>query len=369
MPNHTKRPEEKDEQNSSERQKRSRRRKEQKEARHWAREWFDAFIFAAIAAIILRTFFFGAYRIPTPSMEQTLMTGDFLLVSKLAYGARTPMTLSVPFTDIYVPGVDVPWTRLPGFSEVERNDIVVFNYPIDSGPVSMKTNYIKRAVGMPGDSLEIRDKQLFVNGETAEHIPTLMQHYQVVVRERIRLSPTKVRDAGARIVQATGQSSYTLNMTSAAADEVRRWSEVEQVEPFVLPVNYRNPNRRDFPFSRAINNHDTLEPIQVPYAGQVIELNDETWHLYRDIIERYERNNVERSGEEFIVNGEETAHYAIQMNYYFMMGDNRDDSEDSRFWGFVPENHIVGKASIIYFSWDGERWLPRFDRIFDLIHD
>ncbi|WP_233505547.1 signal peptidase I [Rhodohalobacter sp. SW132] len=342
-------------------------REEESKAKHWAREWLDALVWAAIAAIILRTFFFGAYRIPTPSMEKTLLTGDFLIVTKLAYGPRSPMTVSVPFTDIYVPGVRLPWFRLPGYTDIDRNDIVVFNYPIDVGPVSMKTNYIKRAVGMPGDRLEIDDKVLFVNGEESEIMAPMMQNYRVEVRERIRLSPSKVRDAGARIVQS-GNGVHIINMTDETAQEVENWGEVNSVEPFVLPDDFDEFSRRPFHFSRGFMNHDNLSEFQVPYEGQQVELSQDNWHLYRDIIERYERNSVQRDEDRFVINGEETNSYTIQQDYYFMMGDNRDDSEDSRYWGFVPDDHVIGKASIIYFSWDGERWFPRFDRVFNMIH-
>lgn len=339
-------------------------------AKHWAREWFDAFLFAVIAAIILRTFFFGAYRIPTPSMENTLLTGDFLLVSKMAYGARTPMTVGVPLTDIYIPGFDLPWTRLPGFKDIERNDIVVFNYPIDVGPVSAKTNYIKRSIGMPGDELEVRQKRLYVNGEPESMVDTILQYYRVDVRERVRLSPAKVREAGAQIVQtASGNNIYIINMTQQLADDMENWSEVNNVEPFVLPADFHEFGNRDFSFSNGFQNHDNMEPFTVPYAGQEVELTSENWHIYQNILERYENNSVQRNGDQFTINGEETNRYTIQMDYYFMMGDNRDDSEDSRYWGFVPEDHIIGKASIIYFSWDAERWMPRFDRLLNMIHD
>lgn len=336
-------------------------------AKHWAREWLDALLWAAIAAIILRTFFFGAYRIPTPSMEKTLLTGDFLIVTKLAYGPRTPMTLSVPFTDIYLPGVKLPWFRIPGYSEIERNDIVVFNYPVDVAPVSVKTNYIKRAIGMPGDEIRIEDKILYVNGETAESYNTLMQHYRVNVRERIRLSPSKVRDAGGRIVQSQNDT-HIINMTAETAEEISNWSEINNVEPFILPDDFDEFSRNDFRFSKAFMNHDQMESFSIPYEGEEIELTSENWPIYQDILERYERNSVQIEGDEFTINGEQTNRYTIQQNYYFVMGDNRDDSEDSRYWGFVPDDHIIGKAGIIYFSWDGERWLPRFNRILNLIH-
>ncbi|MFU8812456.1 MAG: signal peptidase I [Balneolaceae bacterium] len=342
-------------------------KQEEQNAKHWAREWLDALVWAAVAAIILRTFFFGAYRIPTPSMEKTLLTGDFLIVSKLAYGPRTPMTLSVPFTDVYMRGVDLPWFRIPGYSSLQRDDIVVFNYPIEVGPVSMKTNYIKRAVGMPGDELEIRSKQLIVNGEPSGDFDTIMQHYRVEVRENIRLSSAKVREAGGRVLQSSN-GTHIVNMTDTIANQMRGWAEIESVEPFVLPENFDEFSRRPFAFSAGFQNHDHMSAFTVPYAGQEVVLTMDNWHLYRDIVERYERNSVQINDGVFTINGEQTNRYTIQKDYYFMMGDNRDDSEDSRFWGFVPDDHIVGKASIIYFSWDGERFFPRFNRVFNLIN-
>ncbi|MEX0661381.1 MAG: signal peptidase I [Balneolaceae bacterium] len=342
-------------------------KQEENHAKHWAREWLDALVWAAIAAIILRTFFFGAYRIPTPSMEKTLLTGDFLIVTKLAYGPRSPMTISVPFTNIYVPGIDLPWFRFPGYTDIERDDIFVFNYPIDRGPVSMKTNYIKRAVGMPGDQIRIEDKELYVNGELSEEYSTMMQNYRVQVRERIRLSPSKVREAGAAIVQS-GNGSHIMNMTQEVADEVSSWPEVNSIEPFVLPDDFDTFGRRNFNFSEGFTNHDNMYEFTVPFKGQELTLTDENWNIYQDILQRYENNDVQKDGDNFIINGEETNQYTLEMDYYFAMGDNRDDSEDSRYWGFVPNDHVIGKASLIYFSWDGERWLPRFDRIFDMIH-
>lgn len=288
-------------------------------------------------------------------------------MTKLAYGPRTPMTLSVPFTDIYLPGINVPWVRIPGYSEIDRDDIVVFNYPIDVAPISVKTNYIKRAVGLPGDDLKIENKVLYVNGEPSEKYDTIMQNYRVTVRDRIRLSPSKVRDAGGSIVQR-GENVHIINMTDEVANEMRTWSEIEGVEVFILPDDFEQFGRRGFNFSSGFTNHDNMHEFTVPYSGQEIQLSDENWHLYQDIIERYERNVVRRDNGDFVINGNPTNTYTIQQDYYFMMGDNRDDSEDSRYWGFVPEDHVIGKAGIIYFSWDSENVFPRFNRVFNLIH-
>jgi len=361
------------EQAPKEEDRESRRRRLRKdrheEAKHWAREWLDALFFAAIAAILIRAFLFEAYRIPTPSMEKTLLTGDFLVVSKISYGPRTPMVLGLPFTNVYLPGVNLPWTRLPGLTEIERNDIVVFNYPIDIAPIAAKTNYIKRCVGMPHDTLSIRDKMVYINGDLSEQFPGVQKNYVVEVRERVRLSPTKVSNAGGLLLGAQGTNSYRVNMTSEVAEAISRWPEVENVELFVLPDDFNEFSRRDFSFSSGFTNHDHLPPVVVPFEGQEVTLSRSNWHIYENIITRYERNDAEWRGDRLYINGEPDSTYTIGQDYYFMMGDNRDDSEDSRFWGFVPRDHVVGKAGMIYFSWDSERWLPRFGRLLNFVHD
>lgn len=328
----------------------------------------NALVWAAVIAIVMRTFLFGAYRIPTPSMENTLMTGDFLIVTKLAYGPRTPMTVTVPFTQIYLPGVNLPWTRLPGYADIERDDIIVFNYPIDIGPISGKTNYIKRAVGVAGDTLQIDGKQLMVNGEAKPLEDTMMQHYRVETTERVQLSPAKVAEAGGQLLDRA-RNLAVVNMTPVLAEVMLGWEEVVSVEPNVLPENSVNGGRSRFNFSRGFANQDHMGPFVVPFEGQEIVLTEENWPVYQDVVERYERNEVSVRGGEFVINGEVTNRYTIRQDYYFAMGDNRDNSEDSRYWGFVPDDHIVGKAGLIYFSWDKERFLPRFGRMFDVIHD
>ncbi len=344
--------------------RKQRRAEEDKKAKSWIREWGDALLWAAVAALIIRAFFFQAYRIPTPSMERTLMTGDFLIVSKISYGPRTPMVLSVPFTSIYLKGVTFPWVRLPGFSDVERYDVVVFNYPIDIAPISMKTNYVKRAVGLPGDTLSIRQSDLFVNGEPAKLFPGMQEHYVVEVENQIRLNPLKVEEAGGRIVNRLKAGSYLVNMTHALAVEMRTWNNIADITEFVLPQDFNEYARVEFNFSSGFMNHDWLPPIVVPFEGQEVTLTAENWHIYENIVERYENNSVRHEGDVFYINGERTNTYTIKQDYFFMMGDNRDNSEDSRYWGFVPETHIVGEVAFIYFSWDAEEMFPRFERIF-----
>jgi len=355
--------------------RRSSRRKDRNEAdtmaraKAWAKSWLDAALWAAIAAIIIRTFFFEAYRIPTPSMEQTLLTGDFLIVSKMNYGPRTPMTIALPFTSIHVPGVTLPWFRIPGFQDIKRNDIVVFNYPVDAKPISQKTNYIKRAVGMPGDELEIREKVLYINGEPAEVMETYEQLYTVTTRERIRLNDSKVRLAGGMLLGSESPGTFVVNMTGAVREEIQSWDEVVSVEPRMRPDSAQDYIRSNFTFRRGMDgNHDHLPAFVIPYKGMELELSDETWAVYRDVVERHERNEVQRTPDGFVINGQPALTYTVQKDYYFMMGDNRDNSEDSRHWGFVPDDHVIGKPAIVYFSWNHETNLPRFSRLLSLIH-
>lgn len=329
----------------------------------------DAILFAAVAALIIRALFFEAFRIPTPSMEKSLLVGDFLLVSKVDYGARTPMTISIPFTSIYLHGLTLPWFRIPGFEKVKRYDVVVFNYPIDKAPISEKTDYIKRCIGLPGDTLYIKNKIVYVNGKRTKEFPTMEQTYKVTVRERIRLSPARVEEAGARIFRMLNDSTYIVNMTKAVASKIGQWPEIKNIEPNIYPPTYDGFQNSNFTFSEGIKgNRDQFPPIVIPFKGEKVTLTPQNWHLYEDIVTRYEHNTVQRIGDSFIINGKKTDTYTIKQDYYFMMGDNRDNSEDSRYWGFVPHDHILGKASIVYFSWDKEHFHPRFGRIFHVIH-
>jgi signal peptidase I len=292
---------EKKEENRKRRQERrkaldDRTKQETTRAKSWAREWLDALVFAAVAALIIRALFLEAFRIPTPSMESTLLTGDFLLVSKVHYGARTPMTVGIPFTGVYIRGFEMPWTRLPGFMDVRRGDILVFNYPVDDGAVSQKTNYIKRAVAVAGDTLAIRDKVIYINGQPEEMEETFEQHYEVTVRERLRLSPSKVRAAGGQMLPSPGDT-YRINMKASVAEEMARWPEINRVEPLVLPISFNDNARQPFTFAQGFRgNYHHMPRIIIPYEGQTVTLSDRNWHIYNDIVTRFEGNEVTRAG-------------------------------------------------------------------------
>lgn len=338
------------------------------------REWLDAFIFAFIVAAILRAFLFGSYKIPTGSMEKDLLIGDFLIVSNAAYGARTPMSICVPFTQWCLPGVGLPYSRLPGYRPIARNDIFVFNVPWEVKPISQKTNYIKRAVGVPGDTLEFKNKVLFVNREAEPTHEGVQKLHTLILKEGVRLTNAKMEDVDAGTIGATSRYfqqvsnyEYRVNLTEGVAKKIASWAETDTLYPTIIPA--RNVisayTQSAGYFSRAFNNPDHFGPIVVPFEGQEVSLNASNWPIYKDLVERYEGNQVETQGGVFVINGEQTTRYVVQQDYFFAMGDNRDSSEDSRFWGFVPKDHIIGRAGIVWMSLNNG--LPRMNRFFHII--
>jgi signal peptidase I len=331
------------------------------------REWGEALLFAAVVMIVVRTLFFDLFKIPTPSMEKNLLVGDYLFVSKLHYGTRTPMSLGFT-TAFYVPGVDLPWTRLPGFTSVERGDVVVFNWPVEDKPVDRRMHYIKRVVGMPGETIAVTEKVVTVDGEALPLGEGMQQNWYVYKSdERIVLPEARLDDLGAEIVSETANPRIVVvRATPSAVEEMQAWPYIERVDPFVSPAR---PLQSDlYPGDRGYT-PDNFGPMTIPGEGMTVELNAENWDLYETVIRRFEGRDVEaRRDGTFRIDGEAAETYTFQQNYYFVMGDNRDNSEDSRFWGFVPMDHIVGKALITYFSWDAEDRLPRFDRLFKPIN-
>jgi signal peptidase I len=334
------------------------------------RQWGEAFIVAFIVVLIVRTLFFDLFRIPTPSMEENLLVGDYLFVSKLHYGTRLPMSLGVPFTSIYVPGVSFPYTRLSGFSSVKRGDPIVFNYPPKPGPVDRKVHYIKRVIGMPGESIAVRDKLVHVDGRPLP-LGRGMQQTWVVTKSdaRYQIPRTRLEALGISNVKPTETPTTVrvLGTPAAARRLLQEFSWVESVEPFVAT----NANYGDlmYPPGRGYT-PDNYGPVHIPEAGETITLTDANWPVYRPVIVGYEGQDARQMTDStFAIEGRRTTSYTFQQDYYFVMGDNRDNSQDSRFWGFVPMDHIVGKALITYFSWDYASWTPRFGRILNPIED
>ena len=344
------------------------------------REWFDAIIFAVIAATVIRMFFIEAFTIPTPSMEKSLLVGDFLFVSKMSYGARIPNTpLSFPFAhhtlpfsnaQSYLEWIHLPYHRLPGFGEIKNNDVVVFNYPIeDFRPVDKRENYIKRCVGIPGDEIQVINKILHVNGTPAE-LPSAMQYSYHVRTEGSPLNRKKLEELditeGGLI---SNQGDYRLSLTGSSKNELEGYDNVIAIEPIAEPkdaqASYIFPSASNYNF-----NKDYFGPISIPKKGVTITLTVDNLPIYERIITIYEGNQLLVDGDKILINEQVATDYTFQMDYYFMMGDNRDNSADSRFWGFVPEDHIVGKAVFIWFSLDkAQSWLSkiRWSRLFSTI--
>jgi signal peptidase I len=337
------------------------------------REWFDSVLFAVIAATLIRWLFFEAFTIPTPSMENSLLVGDFLFVSKLHYGTRTPKTpLQVPLTHqtiwgtnipSYTDAVQLPSFRLPGFSDVKRGDVVVFNYPPElQHPVDLKTNYIKRCMGLPGDKLEVRDLQVYANGQAVENPVRMENEYFVATTTSV--NEAKVfKDNGISefnsyletfndTIASNDQPGYLVYTTVELAAKLKQYDFVKGVtlvkasKEISEPMLY--PNSSLFKWNR-----DNYGPVTIPAKGMTVQLTPENVALYGTVIKNYEGNeNVEVDDKTVKINGKSITSYTFGQDYYFMMGDNRHNSADSRYWGFVPKDHIVGKAVFVWMSID-----------------
>ena len=377
------------------------------------REWIDSVVFAVVAATLIRFFFFEAYTIPTPSMEGSLMVGDFLFVSKMHYGVRTPKTpLQMPLTHQKIWGtdlpsystlLDLPIKRLPGFSEVKQGDAVVFNVPnyLPDGdaPVDLRTYYIKRCIGIPGNTLEIRDTQVYINGKPMEN-PARMQHeYLLKVKEPLsaeffdKYDITNGMDATGQSnfnwqeVQLTSQDSsvvglhdYVVNTYSSNIEEFKKLKSFVGAEilkaPKGTPDGEDSMTRDDAStamFGRSyVWNKDNYGPLLIPKEGSTIQLDSMNVDKYKYVIKYYEGNkNVIIDGYTISIDGKIIRSYTFKQDYYFMMGDNRHHSADSRYWGFVPADHVVGKAVFVWMSLDPNKsWFSkiRWSRLFRFVN-
>ncbi|MCX6231770.1 MAG: signal peptidase I [Bacteroidetes bacterium] len=363
------------------------------------REWADAIIFAVIAATIIRTFFIEAYTIPTSSMEKSLLVGDFLFVSKISYGPKIPNTPiafpfahhTMPFTDnlkSYLEWIKLPYYRFPGFTTIKNNDVVVFNYPdgdtvstvyqsnasyyalvkefgrdrvwedkaqfgdIIARPVDKRENFIKRCIGIPGDSVQIIDRQVYVNGKIAENPKDRQFTYEIITTDGSPIYRNQFRKLGISEEDIRTYNTYNLlPLTEESVEAIKKLPGVKEVRPIISSRG--NLDARLFPFDTAYHfSIDNYGPIYIPKAGATVAISTKNISLYHRIITTYEGNTLEIKDNKIYINGKESSTYTFKMNYYWMQGDNRHNSADSRYWGYVPEDHIVGKASFVWLSLD-----------------
>ena len=360
--------------------------------------WVDAIVFALAFASVINIYIFQMYTIPTSSMEKTLLVGDYLYVSKVTYGPRMPMTpLSLPLTHhtapwgskSYLEAIERPYKRLAGFRDVERGDIVVFNFPagdtvilerqnetyydilrsftdsygerrgrelmnkqynVVSRPVDKREHYVKRCVALPGDTLSIEHSELYVNGEIQDYIPNQQFVYTVETSSPL----------GNRIIEKLELSP----LTKSAVAELEKLPNVLSI----TKTESTEPNMAIFPNNAGyVWTEDNFGPLWVPRKDATVALTLENLPLYERIIKNYEGNSLEVKNGVIYINGKEAEEYTFKMDYYFMMGDNRHMSADSRYWGFVPEDHVVGTPSFVWLSIDKYKPFPsniRWERMF-----
>jgi signal peptidase I len=390
------------------------------------REWIDAAAFAIVAATLIRTFVFEAYTIPTPSMEKTLLVNDFLFVSKFSYGPRIPNTpIAMPFVHHTIPGLNiksyVEWIHIPYTrwfaSPVKRNDVVVFNFPVNdtlindeinfgsrvtyyqeiqrrmltdhvsedearartidqygdmivARPVDKRENFIKRCVAVAGDTLQIKNRVLYINN-VAQPFPPYHE-FKYTVTTSGPLDPDQLISMGIKFypddpdkndVKQIDNNNYEINMDDGEMASLKMLPLVKSIQPVI-----HSPQDESiflFPYVASYNwSEDNYGPMWIPKKGATIQLTPDNVIRYKRSIAVYEGNKFEEKNGQYFINGQPATSYTFKMDYYWMMGDNRHNSLDSRFWGFVPEDHVVGKASLIWFSYDnGPRWSRIFSKI------
>ena len=371
-----------------------------------AGETVSSILFAVVVATIIHTFFIQPFTIPTSSLEKTLLVGDFLFVSKVNYGARVPQTaISFPMVHDTIPLAKVksyskfpqiPEMRFPGFEKPEHNDIMVFNWPVDTvymffdrserradKPLDKKSNYVKRTVGLPGDNLQVKDGVVYINNKVLElgDRAKIQYSYDVTTNGTPLDYNFLVKDLG--VTDGAAQLTTPANtfrifaLTDEGAQRLKQLSSVVEVKKVIKREAENHPMINKpaiFPHNNELWTADNLGPIHIPAKGEVVQLTTETLPFYKAIITDYEHNTLEVKDGIILINNEPTTTYTIQQDYYYMMGDNRHNSEDSRYWGFVPADHIVGKPVFIWMSMDPNVPMGklfdkiRWDRLFTTVH-
>lgn len=403
----------------------------------------SSLLFAVVVATIVHTYIMQPFNIPSSSLEKTLLVGDFLFVSKVHYGPRTPMTtIAAPMVHDTIPVINkrsyskwpqLPYFRFPGFESVEKNDIVVFNWPADTvtkffdasavglrKPIDKKSNYVKRCVGTPGDTFELRDGIVFINNKELKLSGRARPQYMHTIYSKAGVSPALIQQAGSTefyrsfvvsnltqeqaqalgpyvsssvqnadgsvtirtserglpntmlqqyqiAVQEVAEPVVTVNLTLDGAEKIRNTTGIDSV------VRYIEKRPQQVFGKVATWNSDKMGPFLIPGRDKSVKLTLQNLPLYKKAIEEYEHNSLKVENGQILINGQATDSYTFKQDYYFMMGDNRHRSEDSRFWGFVPENHVVGKPVFVWMSLDqNESWANiskkvRWDRLFTTV--
>jgi signal peptidase I len=326
------------------------------------REWVEALLFAFIVVMLIRLLAFDFYTVPTSSMENAVLTGDFVILNKMAYGPRLPFTpLAIPFTHQYLSheknikayssSINLAYWRLWGYTSISRNDVLVFNYPIEKKhPIDQRSHYVKRCIGMPGDTIRIINRSVFINGAKADELATSKHNIEIKTDKEIPdeiFTELEIYEGG-RV--GTEKYTYQLTISEKELDILKKTHPIKSVKATAYTAN--NPNEV---LQHAVNNkhnwtRDFFGPLLIPKKGDSIWLYDTNIYWYLPHIIEFEKNNFETIDTKFYLNNKEIEHYTFPMDYYFVMGDNRHNSADSRFWGFVPEDHILGKASMVLFS-------------------
>ncbi|WP_296381377.1 signal peptidase I [Winogradskyella sp.] len=377
-------------------------------------EWITSILFAIVAATIVHTYFFQPFVIPSSSLEKSLLVGDFLIVSKLHYGPRTPMTtVGAPMVHDTIPvlkkksylfndnfekrntswinKLQLPYFRLPGFENIERNDIIVFNQPADTlldmnkfkpdrnyyKPIDKKTNLVKRCVGVAGDTLEIRNGYVFINGVQNKLPPRSHLQFSYDITFKRNLQPARIYDILKKydITDGLGYGSTEGSFRiPAATDQAIAKLKAHPEVATIAPIKRAAGEKEDvFPRDANYNwNVDHFGPMYIPKAGATVNLSTENVALYRRAISEYEGHKIITRGNQIFIDDQPATSYTFQQDYYWAMGDNRHNSIDSRYWGFVPYDHVFGKPVFIWMSIDGindgiKNWSFRWDRIFTTV--